>query len=55
MKIAGVAAAFPERRVTNDHVLDLIKENSSSFEGNLDRTLRKVGLTLNYIGIKERR
>lgn len=55
MKIAGVAAAFPDRKVSNEQVIDLIKQKTSRFEGDLKQALRKVALTLKYIGVKERR
>ena len=55
MKIAGVSAAFPSRKVSNQEVLDLIKQQSPDFDGDIDRAIRRIGLSLKYIGIKERR
>ena len=55
MEIAGISASFPTRKVSNQEVLDLIRQQSTEFEGDIDRAIRKVGLTLNYIGCKERR
>ena len=56
MKIAGVACAFPPRQVSNQDILQMVRERSEAgFEGDLDFTLQQVDFFLNYIGIKHRR
>jgi 3-oxoacyl-[acyl-carrier-protein] synthase III len=58
MRIAGIAAAFPSRVVSNDDILDMIAaESRDSFAGDLARSgaLQRVRLLLNHSGIKHRR
>lgn len=56
MKIEAVAAEFPSKRVTNDEVLDLIRQHSrDQFQGDVDSTLRRIGKFLRVSGASERR
>ncbi|MDF1761900.1 MAG: 3-oxoacyl-[acyl-carrier-protein] synthase III C-terminal domain-containing protein [Oleibacter sp.] len=56
MKIAGIACAFPPRQVSNQDILQIVRESSEAgFEGDLDQTLQHIEYYLNYIGIKHRR
>ncbi|MFI6729048.1 3-oxoacyl-ACP reductase [Streptomyces sp. R-74717] len=51
MRIAAVSAALPSRRVTNDDVLDLVREHSADvFEGDIEEALRKISFWLAYSG-----
>lgn len=54
MIIESVAASLPERKVTNDEVVDLIRFNSTSFEGDLSKTLRAVKFHLDRSGLISR-
>jgi 3-oxoacyl-[acyl-carrier-protein] synthase III len=54
--IKGIAASLPERRVSNEEVIDLVRQYSrESFSGDLDRTLRIVRQLLHRSGSIERR
>lgn len=55
MIIKGVAASLPERRVSNEEVVDLIRFHSKSFDGDLDRTLKVIHQLLGRTGLEERR
>jgi len=56
MRIAAVTAALPSQRVTNDDVLDLVREHSrAGFQGDLDAALRKINFWLAYSGSESRR
>lgn len=56
MKIAGVSHAFPSRVVSNDDILQLLKERSQQgFQGDLDRALQSVNLYLRHVGARQRR
>ena len=55
MMIKGVAASLPERRVTNEDVIELIGERSTEFEGDLDKTLNTLLKLLKRTGLEERR
>ena len=56
MRIAGIAASFPSRIVTNEEILDMIKRYSEPcFQGDLRKSLRRVRYHLRYSGIKTRR
>lgn len=56
MKIAGIACAFPSRKVSNKEILQLIRERSeANFEGDLNHALQQVEFFLTYIGINHRR
>lgn len=55
MKIERLAVAFPSRVVTNDDVLDLIREESRAFSGDLDKTLKHVRRALKASGSVTRR
>lgn len=51
MRIRSVDLVLPEMVVTNDYVIDLIKQNSKgAYEGNLEDLLRKVLKLLNRAG-----
>jgi 3-oxoacyl-[acyl-carrier-protein] synthase III len=56
MRIAAIVAALPSRRVTNDNVIDMIREHSGPiFEGDLDDALRQINFWLGYAGSGYRR
>jgi 3-oxoacyl-[acyl-carrier-protein] synthase III len=58
VRIAGIAAAFPSRIVSNDDVLELIaRESRASFHADLakSRVLERIRQLLNHSGIKQRR
>jgi len=56
MKLESVAVSFPSRKLTNDDIVALVEEESkSTFEGNLNKALRQIGLLLGYSGAEERR
>lgn len=55
MHIAGVSVAYPSRVVTNAQVLDMIRDASPNFEGDLDHTLRRTGALLRATGLRARR
>lgn len=56
MIIKGIAASLPERRVTNEEVIDLVRYHSAKgFTGDLDRTLRIILHLLKRTGLIERR
>lgn len=56
MEIKGIAAAFPERIVTNEDVVSLIRKNSQDhFKGDLERTLKTIQTMLKRTGTNERR
>jgi acyl-CoA:acyl-CoA alkyltransferase len=56
MKLLSVKAAFPSRTVSNDEVVELIREYSAkSFVGDLDEALQRVSFYLAYSGSESRR
>jgi 3-oxoacyl-[acyl-carrier-protein] synthase III len=56
MRIAGIAAVFPKRIVTNRDVLEMIAaESTGHFQGNLKSALRRIDYMFNYSGIRQRR
>jgi acyl-CoA:acyl-CoA alkyltransferase len=54
MIIEAVAASFPTRRVTNDEVVELVRQYSSGFEGDLEKMLRIVRTLLDRSGLVTR-
>jgi len=55
MKIDSVKASFPSKTVSNEEVVDLIRFNSSKeFEGDIEKTLRKIKVVLKKTGIENR-
>ncbi len=55
MKIASVKFVHPKKKMTNQDVVDLVREHSQHvFEGDIDTALNSVGYMLDSIGIKER-
>lgn len=56
MIIKGIAASLPERRVTNEEVIDLVRHHSAKgFTGDLERTLRILMRLIKRSGSIERR
>lgn len=55
MQIAGVSVAYPSRVVTNPNVIDMIRDASQGFEGDLEETLRRTGTLLRATGLRTRR
>jgi 3-oxoacyl-[acyl-carrier-protein] synthase III len=56
MKIESVAATFPSRRMSNENIVDLIRQHSKDqFDGDLEHTLDRISRTLKLSGAVERR
>jgi 3-oxoacyl-[acyl-carrier-protein] synthase III len=56
MHISSIASSFPERKISNNEIVNLLKENSQkTYTEDLDLMLTKVKKTLEYTGIKTRR
>lgn len=56
MKIQAVAAAFPDRVVSNDEILQIVETRSrEGFEGDLPKALQATKMFLEYTGAKNRR
>jgi 3-oxoacyl-[acyl-carrier-protein] synthase III len=56
MKIQAVAAAFPQRVVSNDEILQIVEARSrDGFEGDLPKALQATKMFLEYTGAKNRR
>ena len=55
MIIKSVAASLPSRVVTNDDMIEMIREQSPAFRGDIDKTLRKIHALLKISGLRERR
>ena len=54
MIIDNVAASFPTRRVNNDEVVELVRQYSREFQGDLDKMLRVVKTLLDRSGLVNR-
>lgn len=55
MKIESVKFVHPDRKMTNEDVIELIREQSKdAFDGDLDTALRSVDFMLSSIGLEER-
>lgn len=55
MKIEGISAVLPERIVTNDEIINIVKEKSEkNFKGNINNTLDSIQHLLNYCGASQR-
>lgn len=55
MIIKGVAASLPSRVVTNDDIIEMIREESTQYDGDLDKLLRIIRRFLHQSGLEERR
>jgi len=56
MKIAGIAAKFPEKNLSIEETIDLIKHHSrNSFQGDLPTVLRKIKALLKLSGARNRK
>tara|TARA_Y100001954_G_scaffold86756_1_gene95102 strand:- start:12076 stop:13122 length:1047 start_codon:yes stop_codon:yes gene_type:complete len=56
MKIEAVALSLPERQISNDDILDYIREKSkNSYKGDLEKSLREVKFFLGLCGAQNRR
>jgi len=53
--IKSIAASLPSRRVSNDDVIDMIREQSRNYQGDLERALKLIRRFLVTSGLKERR
>lgn len=51
MIIESVAASLPERKVGNEEIIDIIRFNSKSFDGDLAKSLRMVKTRLERSGL----
>lgn len=55
MKLESIAVTFPSRKLTNDDIVELVRQQSEkTYEGNLDKALKRIRLLLEYSGAKER-
>lgn len=54
MIIKGISASLPSRIVTNDDMVEMIRDQSTEFEGDLDQTLGTVKKLLEKSGLKQR-
>lgn len=54
MIIESVAASLPERKVSNEEVVDIIRFNSKRFEGDLPKVLRVIKTRLERSGLLTR-
>ena len=50
MIIKGISASLPSRIVTNDDMVEMIKDQSTEFEGDLDKTLETIKKLLDNSG-----
>lgn len=56
MKIDAISTVFPERVVSNQDILTILREkNKSNFSGDLEKTLQDVSELLEISGIQTRR
>ena len=56
MKIEAVASAIPNRKVSNEDILDFIREKSKGiYKGDLEKSLREVKFFLGLCGAEQRR
>ncbi|WP_208108597.1 3-oxoacyl-[acyl-carrier-protein] synthase III C-terminal domain-containing protein [Candidatus Thiosymbion oneisti] len=55
MIIKSIAASLGSRRVSNDEVIELIKEHSTAYQGNIKRATRLIRKLLEISGLEERR
>jgi acyl-CoA:acyl-CoA alkyltransferase len=55
MRVAAAAVVVPSRTVTNDEVVDQIASLSTSFRGDLEKTLAQVSAALRRSGARRRR
>ena len=55
MIIKGISSSLPSRIVTNDDMVEMIREQSTEFEGNLDQTLDTIKKLLAKSGLEQRR
>ncbi len=55
MIIKSVAASLPSRIVTNDDMIEMIREQSMEYQGDVGKLLRKINALLKMSGLKERR
>ena len=55
MIIKGIGASLPSRVVTNAHMIEMIREHSSEFEGDLEQTLEDIDKLLERSGLQQRR
>ncbi|MDH5180192.1 MAG: 3-oxoacyl-ACP synthase [Gammaproteobacteria bacterium] len=56
MIIKSIAASLPERRVSNEEIIEIIRQHSTGhYDGDLDRRLKMVLNLLKRTGLKERR
>jgi len=54
MIIKGISASIPSRVVTNDDMVEMIRDQSTEFEDDLDQTLETVKKLLEKSGLKQR-
>jgi 3-oxoacyl-[acyl-carrier-protein] synthase III len=54
MIIKGISASKPSRVVTNDDMVEMIRDQSTEFEDDLDQTLDTVKKLLEKSGLKQR-
>lgn len=54
MRIQNVAASFPQRKVSNPEVMEVVRQHSTGFQGDLDKCLRAVKTLLERSGLVTR-
>lgn len=54
MKLESISFTHPSREMTNDDVIDVIRENSGDFTGNFEEAVTKILLLYKYSGAKKR-
>ena len=54
MQIEYIGHVLPARRITNDDVVDLIREHSAGFEGDLTQQMRVIKSLLHLTGARTR-
>lgn len=55
MIVKGISASLPSRVVSNDDMAEMIREQSTDFEGDLDQTLDTIKKLLSKSGLENRR
>lgn len=55
MIIKGISASLPSRIVTNGDMVEMIRDQSTKFDGDLEQTLETVKKLLDKSGLQERR
>jgi acyl-CoA:acyl-CoA alkyltransferase len=55
MRIESIKVALPSRKLSNDDVVELVRQNSkATYKGELDKTLKEISFLLKYSGAEYR-